>query len=141
MMLLLSIILFGLIGQLKEAPKPPNFIIILVDDQRWDALSYDKETYFSTPALDAFAQRGMYFPNAFVSLSICSPSRAAILSGQYGSKNGVMDMKSRLKVEDKTLSKRLKNAGYQTAVFGKWHLPNKPKDVGFDCEFNFNCYL
>lgn len=52
-----------------------------------------------------------------------------------------MDMKSKLKVEDNTLSKRLKNAGYQTTVFGKWHLPNKPKDVGFDCEFNFNCYL
>lgn len=132
------LMLWALFGQSADPPKQPNFIILLVDDQRWDAFSYAKTTYFSTPSLDAFAKRGLYFPNAFVTLSICSPSRAAILSGQYGSKNGVMNMNSRLRSEEHALGNRLKNAGYQTAVFGKWHLPNKPKSLGFEHEFIFN---
>lgn len=137
-MILFLFMFWGWFGQSVDTPKQPNFIILLVDDQRWDALSYAKKTYFSTPSLDTFAKRGLYFPNAFVTLSICSPSRAAILSGQYGSKNGVMNMNSRLKNEENALGNRLKNAGYQTAVFGKWHLPNAPKSLGFEHEFIFN---
>ena len=119
-------------------PAPPNFIILLIDDQRWDALSHGKSTYFATPRLAEAAARGTYFPNAFVTLSICSPSRAAILSGQYGSRNGVMNMQSRLRDEAGTLGNVLKNNGYATAVFGKWHLPNKPRDLGFAHSFIFN---
>ncbi len=124
----------------SEKPDPPeksNFIILLVDDQRWDALSHGKQTYFATPELAKLATRGTYFPNAFVTLSICSPSRAAILSGQYGSKNGVMNMQSRMKDEPNSLGNVLKENGYSTAVFGKWHLPNNPTDLGFDYSFIF----
>jgi len=121
-----------------KPPVSPNFIILLVDDQRWDALSYGKNTYFATPELAKLAARGTYFPNAFVTLSICSPSRAAILSGQYGSKNGVMNMQSAMKDEPNALGNVLKKNGYATAVFGKWHLPNKPTDLGFDYSFIFN---
>jgi arylsulfatase A-like enzyme len=132
-------ILNGLTSFEKMPPSPkPNFIVLLVDDQRWDALSYGKNTYFATPELAKLAARGTYFPNAFVTLSICSPSRAAILSGQYGSKNGVMNMQSAMKDEPNALGNVLKNNGYSTAVFGKWHLPNKPTDLGFDYSFIFN---
>ncbi|GHB54271.1 sulfatase-like hydrolase/transferase [Persicitalea jodogahamensis] len=120
----------------KSAEKP-NFIILLVDDQRWDALSYGKNTYFTTPELAKLAAQGTYFPDAFVTLSICTPSRAAILSGQYGSRNGVMDMGSRLKDEPNALGNIMKNNGYATAVFGKWHLPNQPDNLGFDYSFIF----
>ncbi|WP_373513328.1 sulfatase-like hydrolase/transferase [Persicitalea sp.] len=121
----------------RSPATPPNFIILLVDDQRWDALSYDKTTYFATPEMAKLATRGTYFPDAFVTLSICSPSRAAILSGQYGSRNGVMNMQSRLRDEESSLGNILKKNGYATAVFGKWHLPNKPHDLGFDYSFIF----
>ncbi len=122
----------------RPSAASPNFIILLVDDQRWDALSHGKSTYFATPELARAAARGTYFPNAFVTLSICTPSRAAILSGKYGSQNGVMNMGSRLRNEEGTLGNVLKNNGYATGVFGKWHLPNKPRDLGFDYSFIFN---
>ncbi len=132
--------LFFLLSWLIPNPKaaPPNFIILLIDDQRWDALSHGKSTYFASPQLAKAAARGTYFPNAFVTLSICTPSRAAILSGKYGSQNGVMNMGSRLRDEPGTMGNVLKNNGYATAVFGKWHLPNKPHDLGFDYSFIFN---
>lgn len=120
-----------------QRAEKPNFIILLVDDQRWDALSHGKKTYYTTPALAKAATRGTYFPNAFVTLSICSPSRAAILSGQYGSKNGVMNMTSSMKNESESLGNILKENGYATAVFGKWHLPNQPANLGFDYSFIF----
>jgi arylsulfatase A-like enzyme len=121
----------------QQTAEKPNFIILLVDDQRWDALSFGKKTYYTTPALARAAARGTYFPNAFVTLSICSPSRAAILSGRYGSKNGVMNMTSSMKNESGALGNILKENGYATAVFGKWHLPNKPKNLGFEYSFIF----
>lgn len=138
--MLLSIILSILFGWASHlaAPEKPNFVILLIDDQRWDALSHGKETYFMTPALAKAVTQGTYFPNAFVTLSICSPSRAAILSGQYGSRNGVMNMQSRMTNESGTLGHILKNNGYATAVFGKWHLPNQPVNLGFDYSFVFN---
>jgi arylsulfatase A-like enzyme len=137
--MLISIFLslaLGWIDYLVE-PNRPNFVILLVDDQRWDALSHGKETYYLTPALAKAAAQGTYFPNAFVTLSICSPSRAAILSGRYGSQNGVMNMQSRMKDEPGALGNTLKNNGYATAVFGKWHLPNTPTALGFDYSFIF----
>ncbi len=133
---LLSTIL-GWLTPEKQTAEKPNFIILLVDDQRWDALSFGKKTYYTTPSLAEAAARGTYFPNAFVTLSICSPSRAAILSGQYGSRNGVMNMTSSMKNESGALGNTLKENGYATAVFGKWHLPNKPKNLGFDYSFIF----
>lgn len=138
-MIILLIInfLIGFVVTPKSVEKP-NFIILLVDDQRWDALSFGKQTYYTTPSLAKAAAGGTYFPNAFVTLSICSPSRAAILSGQYGSKNGVMNMQSAMKDEAGTLGNVLKENGYATAVFGKWHLPNKPENLGFDYSYIFN---
>ena len=118
-------------------PDKPNFVVLLIDDQRWDALSHGKETYYLTPTLAKAAAQGTYFPNAFVTLSICSPSRAAILSGRYGSQNGVMNMQSRMKDEPGALGHTLKKHGYATAVFGKWHLPNQPTNLGFDYSFIF----
>ena len=67
----------------------PNFIFILTDDQRYDALGCAGNPLIQTPTLDALATRGTRFENAFVTTSICSPSRAACLTGRYGSANGV----------------------------------------------------
>lgn len=124
-------------AQTKGQAERPNFIIILTDDQRWDALGASGNPVIHTPTMDSLARSGVYFPNAFVTLSICTPSRAAVLTGQYGSKNGVMDMQSAVRPDVKSIAHYLKDAGYQTSVFGKWHLPNSPKSMGFDHEFYF----
>ncbi|MBU1822497.1 MAG: sulfatase-like hydrolase/transferase, partial [Bacteroidetes bacterium] len=72
------------------AQQKPNFIVILTDDQRFDALRANGNQAIQTPNLDRLFQRGMRFTNAHVVFALCSPSRAAILTGRYGSANGVL---------------------------------------------------
>ncbi len=78
------------------------------------------------------AKEAVRFTNANVVFSLCSPSRAALLTGRYGSANGVLHLESALRKGEKTIAHYLKEAGYQTAVSGKWHIDQRPKAVGFD---------
>ncbi len=111
----------------------PNFVVILTDDQRADAMGCAGNPHIRTPNIDALAGSGMRFSNAFVTTSICSPSRAALLTGRYGSANGVGGLAdAALKPGEKTWPQVLKAAGYRTALVGKWHLKNPPESVGFD---------
>ncbi|WP_224772432.1 sulfatase-like hydrolase/transferase [Pelagicoccus enzymogenes] len=113
------------------AESRPNFVIIYTDDHRWDAVGASRASSIQTPNIDRLSESGRYFPNSFVSLSICAPSRASLLTGYYGSTNGVMDMESALIVEDDTLAERLAESGYETSLFGKWHLSSTPERLGF----------
>ena len=83
-----------------------------------------------TPNLDRIAREGMRFDRALVTNSICAPSRAVILTGKYSHLNGVLDNRLRFDGSQQTFPKLLQAAGYQTAVFGKWHLKTAP--TGFD---------
>lgn len=110
----------------------PNVVVIFTDDHRWDGVGASRNSRIHTPNIDRLSDEGLYFPNAFVTLSICAPSRAALLTGRYGTHNGVVDMQTDLAIEDGTLAQRLGEAGYETAVFGKWHLTTSPERLGFD---------
>jgi arylsulfatase A-like enzyme len=110
----------------------PNFIFILTDDQRHDAMGCAGNPIVQTPNIDSLAARGVRFENAFVTLSICSPSRAACLTGRYGSANGVTKVPGTLNKGEKTFCHYLKDAGYRTGIVGKWHLGNSPAECGFD---------
>ena len=110
----------------------PNFIFILTDDQRHDAMGCAGNPIVRTPNIDSLAARGVRFEKAFVTLSICSPSRAACLTGRYGSANGVTSVPGTLNKDEKTICHYLKDAGYRTGMVGKWHLGNSPADCGFD---------
>ena len=111
----------------------PNILFILTDDHRHDCLSSAGNRLAKTPNLDRLAARGTRFSNAFVTLAICSPSRAACLTGQYGSTNGVTAVGNvQLKAPELTFANALRNAGYSTGVTGKWHLKTKPDEAGFD---------
>jgi arylsulfatase A-like enzyme len=111
----------------------PNLIFILTDDQRHDALGCAGNELIRTPNMDSLAERGVLFRNAFVTLSICSPSRACCLTGRYGSANGVATLGAKLKPGERTFAQYLKQAGYQTCFVGKWHIGGStPADVGFD---------
>jgi arylsulfatase A-like enzyme len=112
--------------------KPPNIVFLFTDDQRYDALGTAERPLAQTPNLDRLAARGTRFANAFVTLSICSPSRAAVLTGQYGSVNGVTTLGQPVKASSPLLPRLLRAAGYRTGHFGKWHLGNKPEALGFD---------
>ncbi|KAM4715655.1 arylsulfatase G isoform 1-T2 [Anableps anableps] len=121
----------------------PNFIIILADDIGWgdlDANQPEKQTN-NTPNLNQMAQQGLRLTDFHSPASTCSPSRAGILTGRYGLRNGVthnfaVNSVAGLPLSEVTLAQLLQQAGYYTAIIGKWHLghngPYSPNNRGFD---------
>ena len=110
----------------------PNFLVIYSDDQQFRALGANGNAQISTPILDHFAAGGVRFTQARAALPVCSPSRAALLTGQYASANGVANLSGAINASSPSLAKHLQLAGYRTAVTGKWHVKNTPKSMGFD---------
>jgi len=108
------------------AVRPPNVVFILVDDLRWDDLAVAGHPFAETPAIDQLAREGTRFLNAFATTPLCSPSRAAILTGQYVHTNGIIDNTARDSASHRlgTFAIPLAQAGYQTGFFGKWHMGN-----------------
>lgn len=126
-------------GQLANAVDRPNIVFILTDDHRWDSYSASNKRIIRTPNLDQIAAAGTRFSNAFVTLAICSPSRAACLTGRYGSANGVTSVgKTPLNAAETTFAHALGKVGYATGVTGKWHLKTSPQECGF--EFASTCW-
>jgi len=119
----------------------PNFLLILTDDQRWDALGAAGNPLIRTPHMDALASRGMRFAQAMVTTSICCPSRACCLTGRYGSRTGVTGVgagSSRIRPGERTFVQMLREAGYRTGFFGKWHIGGlTPAGAGFDAGAHF----
>ena len=105
----------------KSGKARRNIVFILTDDQRYDALGL-LNPFFETPALDSLARKGVLFEQAFVTCSLCSPSRASILSGQYAHVHGVLDNRTPLPPETPTFPQVLQKAGYRTGFIGKWHM-------------------
>jgi N-acetylglucosamine-6-sulfatase len=131
----------------------PNVLVILTDDLRWDALSCAGHPWFKTPHLDRLAAEGARFTNAFVTTSLCSPSRASLLSGLYAHRHRVLNNFTDFPNELLSYPRRLKEAGYQTAYIGKWHMgeqddqqrpgfdhwmSHKGQGQYWDTEFNIN---
>lgn len=119
--------------------KDPNIIFILTDDHRWDALSSMGHPVIQTPNLDRLAKEGIMFSNAFVTTSLCSPSRASFLTGQYAHRHGVVTNHTPWDNRNTTFLELLKQAGYETAFIGKWHMPGQglPKLRGLDHFISF----
>jgi N-acetylglucosamine-6-sulfatase len=111
------------------ADSRPNVLFIMSDDhtaQAVGAYATVLKPLNPTPTLDKLAAEGITFDNAFCVNSICTPSRACIITGQYPHVNGVFDLGGRVKPENQTLPILFRQAGYQTAMIGKWHLKAKP---------------
>ncbi|MCF7673917.1 MAG: sulfatase [Akkermansiaceae bacterium] len=128
------------------ADRKPNFLFIITDDQRWDAMgAVQKEQgerarfpWFESPAMDRLAAEGVRFRNAFVTLSLCSPSRAAFLTGRYNHVNGVINNNTPLPEDSVTHASLLRAAGYRTAYIGKWHMGGqRGQRPGFDHSASF----
>jgi arylsulfatase A-like enzyme len=130
----------------QAAESRPNFVVMVTDDQQWAALSCVQHElgaagrfpWFQTPNLDRIAAKGIRFRNAFVTESLCSPSRAAILTGQYNHLNGVANNHTFFPMTNVTYSALMRDAGYQTAFFGKFHHDRQPGPrPGFELNYTF----
>ena len=112
------------------AAQKPNIILIMADDQAKQAIGCYGNKDIQTPGLDRLAQEGMRFEHALTPNSFCTPARAAVLTGKYSHKNGVIRLNQPFDGSQQTFPKLLQAGGYQTALFGKWHLLTQP--TGFD---------
>jgi len=122
-----------------ETEKRPNIVFILADDHRWDYLSAMGHPFIETPNIDRIADEGVLFENAFVTSSLCSPSRASFLTGQYPQQHGVQNNFTPWDNSNVTYFEYLKQAGYNTAFIGKWHMPGGiPKLRGVDQFITFD---
>jgi arylsulfatase A-like enzyme len=129
------------------APKPAhvNFLFVYLDDQRFDAMEFlqkiqgDKGRFpwLKTPNIDRLAAQGVFFKNAFATDSLCSPSRASFLTGQYPHTHGVTNNHTPLPLNAVTYATLLHAAGYYTGFIGKWHMGNQRERPGFDFAASF----
>src|SRR5262245_3160708 len=118
----------------SAAPRRPNILFILLDDLRWDTLGYAGHEHVRTPNIDRIANEGVIFRNAFSTTSLCSPSRASLLSGLYAHRHGVVNNFTEFPVALRTFPQVLQSAGYVTAYVGKYHMGenNDEPRPGFD---------
>ena len=119
--------------------KPRNVVFILSDDHRYDAMSFMGHPFAKTPHMDAMATNGVHLKNAFVTTSLCSPSRASILTGLYTFRHRVIDNQRPVPQGTLFFPQYLQQAGYKTGFIGKWHMGHASDEArpGFDYWFSF----
>ncbi len=141
--MLLAFAALSLTAQNASSVSKPNIIVIFTDDQGYQDLGCYGSPKIKTPNLDKMAKEGIRFSNFYVTNSVCSASRASLLTGRYSFHNGVggvyfPDAKG-MESSEVTIAEVVKSAGYKTACFGKWHLgdfkENLPTSQGFDTYF------
>lgn len=130
---ILSVAVLSLLSVVSYAEQQRNMIFVLVDDLRWDGMGF-VQPEVQTPNIDLIAAGGTYFPNAVVTSSLCSPSRATILTGMTARNHGIVDNNSSSEEGLHFFGEYLQKAGYQTGFFGKWHMgdDNDNPRKGFD---------
>ena len=141
---LISFVCNSQTSQTSQTSQSPNIIIIMVDDLGYGDLSCQGAMDMQTPNIDNLSNQGLTFTNFYANSTVCSPSRASLLSGKYPDMVGVPGViRQNINnnwgnlVEDVVfIPKVLKAKGYRTGIIGKWHLglesPNTPKEKGFD---------
>ena len=137
-----AILLFACNPLTDEAPRP-NIVLIMTDDQGWGDLSRNGNQNIQTPHIDGLAENGVVLDRFFVS-PVCSPTRAELLTGRYAVRGGVYSTSEggeRLDLDEVTIAQYLKEVGYATACYGKWHngmqYPYHPNARGFDDFYGF----
>ncbi len=150
--LIVSTGIFLVLSACNRAPEKLNVVFFLVDDLGWTDVGCYGSSFYDTPNIDQFAEEGLMFTNAYATCHVCSPTRASILTGKYPATLHLTDwlpgrrdfpfqkllnadINQHLPFEEVTIAEALKEHGYATAIYGKWHLgqdPSGPLQHGFD---------
>jgi len=123
-------------GAIPQTPARPNIVLIMVDDQGYETIGANGGTSYRTPNIDRLAAHGMRFENAYAH-PLCTPSRVALMTGQYNFRNYTSF--GELRLTEKTFGNMLRDAGYRTAIVGKWQLSEGDFQAPF--HFGFEEYL
>lgn len=125
-------------GESFAAERPPNIVLVMTDDQGWGDLGVHGNPVIETPNLDAMASRSVRLTYFYVS-PVCTPTRASLMTGRYNYRTRAIDTyigRTMMEPEEVTVAEVLRDGGYATGIFGKWHLgdcyPMRPQDQGFD---------
>ena len=164
MRLILPLLVFGCVAMAPARSRaestPPNVVFVLIDDMGWRDLACYGSSFYETPHIDELARRGARFTNAYACCHVCSPSRAAIMTGKYPARLMMTDwltgrrefafqkrlnarIHQALPLSEITLAEALQAKGYATGHFGKWHLgedPSGPTFQGFDVQVPRNWF-
>ena len=126
----LSIFFISILTLACQRDQPPNIILIMADDQGWGDVGYNGHPHLKTPHLDAMAQNGAVFTRFYSAGSVCSPTRASVMTGRHPARMGICSANcGHVKVQEITLAEMVKEKGYRTGHFGKWHLGTLTRDI------------
>src|SRR5210317_171806 len=137
----LSLVVGGVLNCVAEcrAADKPNIILVMADDQGWGDMAYNGHPVLKTPNFDAMAAEALRFDRFYAAAPVCSPTRASVLTGRHPNRSAVFKWGHSLRPQEITIAERLREAGYSTGHFGKWHLgsvrkgsPVNPGAQGFD---------
>src|SRR4051812_38122370 len=150
----LASLLTFLAGTTTAAARPPNIVVFLIDDMGWTDLGCFGSDLYETPNIDRLAQEGLRFTNGYAACTVCSPTRAALMTGKYPARLHITDWiaghkkpKPKLLIPDwtmylprseVTIATALKEVGYTSASIGKWHLGNEEQGWPDKHGFNLN---
>lgn len=128
------VFLFSMLGAVQADEERLNVVFVLCDDHRFDCFGAAGHPFLETPHIDAMAKHGAMLTSAYVTTSLCSPSRASILTGQYAHNHRVVDNYHPVDPELVFFPQQMQRAGYETAFIGKWHMGGDIDDPqrGFD---------
>ena len=121
------------------AAAQPNVVLVMADDQGWGETGYNGHPHLETPVLDEMAAGGLRFDRFYAAAPNCSPTRASILTGRHPNRSGVFAPNHSTRPEEITIAQILRDAGYRTGHFGKWHVgavkaasPTNPARMGYE---------
>ncbi|MCP5118130.1 MAG: sulfatase-like hydrolase/transferase [bacterium] len=133
-------VMFGILACSPDSPAPkPNIILAMADDQGWGDMAYNSHPVLKTPTFDEMAAAGLRFDRFYAAAPVCSPTRGSVMTGRHPNRFGCFRWGYSLRPQEVTVAEALRDAGYATGHFGKWHLgsvrsdsPVCPGNSGFD---------
>jgi len=135
-------------GRAKPTGKKPNIVLIMSDDQGWGETSYNGHPQLKTPVLDEMASSGLRLDRFYAASPVCSPTRASCMTGRHANRSGAFGAGWSTRPEEVTIAQILKEGGYRTAHYGKWHIgavkkgsPLSPNSMGFDESFSHDNFF